>query len=70
MRVVSVVFVFLFLAGGVVAQGPSHEPVGHLAHVMRGILFPNSNILFDVPDDRSRRPQDRRRRGRGVIQIR
>ena len=48
MRVLSVVYAFLFLAGGAVAQGPSHEPVGNLAHVMRGILFPNSNILFDV----------------------
>ena len=48
MRVLSVAFASLFLAAGAVAQGPSHEPVGHLAHVMRGILFPNSNILFDV----------------------
>ena len=24
------------------------EPMGNLAQVMRGILFPNSNILFDV----------------------
>ena len=48
MRVLSVAFAFLFLAGAAVAQGPSHEPVGHLAHVMRGIIFPNSNILFEV----------------------
>ena len=50
MRVLSVVFgsLVLFLATGAVAQGPSQEPVGHLAHVMRGIFFPNSNILFDV----------------------
>ncbi len=27
---------------------PAPEPMGSLAQVMRGILFPNSNILFDV----------------------
>ena len=27
---------------------PAPEPMGNLAQVMRGILFPNSNILFDV----------------------
>ncbi len=27
---------------------PDPEPMGSLAQVMRGILFPNSNILFDV----------------------
>ncbi len=27
---------------------PAPEPMGTLAEVMRGILFPNSNILFDV----------------------
>ncbi len=30
------------------AQGPSSEPVGTLAEVMRGILFPASNRLSDV----------------------
>ena len=34
---------------------PAPEPMGNLAQVMRGILFTNSNILFDVqsidPDD-------------------
>ncbi len=30
------------------AQAPTTKPVGTLAQVMRGILFPNSNILFDV----------------------
>ena len=30
------------------AQAPAREPVGNLAQVMRAILFPNSNILFDV----------------------
>ena len=33
-------------SGAAVAQ--DHEPVGDLAQVMRAILFPNSNILFDV----------------------
>jgi mono/diheme cytochrome c family protein len=29
-------------------QAPSFPPMGNLAQVMRGILFPNSNLLFDV----------------------
>ena len=35
-------------AGVGAAQEESPEPNGNLAEVMRGILFPNSNILFDV----------------------
>lgn len=31
-----------------VAQATAAKPVGNLAQVMRGILFPNANILFDV----------------------
>ena len=30
------------------AQASSSKPDGDLAQVMRGILFPNSNLLFDV----------------------
>jgi mono/diheme cytochrome c family protein len=30
------------------AQAPSFPPFGNLAQVMRGILFPASNIIFDV----------------------
>ena len=30
------------------AQATASKPVGNLAQVMRGILFPNANILFDV----------------------
>ncbi len=29
-------------------QATAAKPVGNLAQVMRGILFPNANILFDV----------------------
>jgi hypothetical protein len=38
----------LFVGEVAVAQAPTAQPVGNLAQVMRGILFPNSNILFDV----------------------
>jgi len=61
MRDLSVVFVSLFLAAVAIAQAPqpkapsrgtatssSARPDGHLANVMRGILFPNANLLFDV----------------------
>src|SRR5215813_1688125 len=30
------------------AQAPSFPPAGNLAQVMRGILFPSSNIIFTV----------------------
>ena len=30
------------------AQATAGKPLGNLAQVMRGILFPNANILFDV----------------------
>ena len=48
MRSVIIVFIFLFLAGVGTTQAPSPEPVGTLAQLMRGILFPNSNLIFDV----------------------
>ena len=48
MRVLSVVLALLFLAVVATAQAPAAQPVGTLAQVMRGILFPNSNLLFDV----------------------
>lgn len=36
-------------AEGAAAAGEiTQEPIGNLAQVMRAILFPNSNILFDV----------------------
>ncbi len=48
MRVLIAFVVSLSLVGAVVAQESEPEPVGNLAEVMRAILFPNSNILFDV----------------------
>ena len=50
MRFVSIAFVLLLAAcaSASTAGPPAPEPMGNLAQVMRGILFPNSNILFDV----------------------
>ena len=48
MRVLTLLFALLFLTGGMEAQGPSDEPIGNLAQLMRGIMFPNSNKLFDL----------------------
>ena len=46
---VSIALCTLFVVSiGAAAQAPASKPVGTLAQVMRGILFPNSNILFDV----------------------
>ena len=57
MRLVGTALVLLLTAcaSASTAGLPAPEPMGNLAQVMRGILFPNSNILFDVqsidPDD-------------------
>ena len=50
MRVVVTALVLLLAAcaSASTAGLPDPEPMGSLAQVMRGILFPNSNILFDV----------------------
>ena len=50
MRFVVTAFVLLLAAcaSASTAGPPAPEPMGNLAQVMRGILFPNSNILFDV----------------------
>ena len=48
MRVLGVLFVLVSLTAVTTAQAPAPEPVGNLALVMRSILFPNSNILFDT----------------------
>ena len=49
MRLVSVFLLTIFLTPGVAhAQGLSDEPIGTLAQLMRGIMFPNANKLFDL----------------------
>jgi len=63
MRFVRILFALLIVAGVVGCQqaqqtpapaattasaGPSPQPYGSLAEVMRGIPFPNSNIIFDT----------------------
>lgn len=44
----SVAVILLLLACVGAAQAPVTKPVGNLAQVMRGIFFPNANLLFDV----------------------
>ena len=75
MRVLGVLFAVVFLAvvataqapagrGGQApavraARAPSVQPVGTLLQVMRGILFPNSNIIFAVQKELPTvKPQD------------
>lgn len=49
MRLVSLLFTLLLVLPGTgFAQGPSNEPIGTLAEVMRGLIFPASNRLSDV----------------------
>jgi cytochrome c553 len=50
MRIFSAMFVVLVLAVVVTAQGPQPEAEGTLNQVMRGILFPASNVIFDAQD--------------------
>ncbi len=63
MRVLSVVLALLFLAAVAAAQAPSSQPVGTLAQVMRGILFPNSNLIFDVQSRDPAAPPEANDRG-------
>ena len=56
MRRLSVFFMAILLTAGTAgAQQAEPQVYGDLAEVMRGILFPNSNIIFDAqtnnPDD-------------------
>jgi hypothetical protein len=54
MRILSVGFGVLFMTTVAVAQAPAPrpaaaaKPTATLAQLMRGILFPNSNIIFDA----------------------
>ena len=48
MRVLIVLIALILVAGTAIAQEPSPEPFGDLAEVMRGILFPNANLIFDA----------------------
>jgi cytochrome c553 len=50
MRSVGVAALLLLTAcaGTGAGRAPEPEPMGSLAQIMRGIYFPNSNILFDV----------------------
>ena len=48
MRLMSVIIAMFLFVGVASAQGPSDEPIGSLAQLMRGIMFPNSNKLFDL----------------------
>jgi len=56
MRVIKIAFLLAFASSIAAAQAPapkrapraSTKPIGTLAQVMRGIYFPNSNLIFDV----------------------
>ncbi len=41
-------FLLLFLTGAAAAQAPSFKAVGNLKQLMRGILLPNSDAVFNV----------------------
>lgn len=57
MRMLGVFVAALLLAGGATsAQAPAPRVHGTLNQVMRGILFPNSNIVFDTQDQDPAKP--------------
>ena len=59
MRLATIALVSLLTACAGTSGIPEAEPMGSLAQVMRGILFPNSNILFDVQSvDPANPPED------------
>jgi cytochrome c556 len=51
MRVVSVVIALLMFTAVSTAQAPALKPESNLLQVMRAILFPNSNIIFDAQNE-------------------
>ena len=51
MRVLSVTFAFLMMSMAATAQAPAAKPESNLLQVMRAILFPNSNIIFDAQNE-------------------
>jgi len=48
MRMFSVLLGLILFLDIAAAQAPAPQPHGSLAQIMRGVLFPNANILFDV----------------------
>jgi hypothetical protein len=66
MRVLTVLFVLVFMVGCSPAPAPAPtapaadapQVKGSLNQVMRGILFPNSNIIFDAQDRDPAAPPD------------
>ena len=40
-----------FLAGSTVAQAPTFQPVGSVRQIMLGIVTPNSDVIFKVPNE-------------------
>ncbi len=48
LRATSIVLFLLVFAGSGVAQAPAPKPYGNLAQVMRGMIFPHANTIFDT----------------------
>ena len=56
-RTVSVMVGLLFMVNVASAQAPAPQAYGTLAQLMRGIFFPNANILFDVQQHDPAKPK-------------
>jgi len=58
---------FTTIAATPIAASEHEEPVGNLAELMRAILFPNSNFLFDVQMTDPGSPPDPAEEGDGTV---
>ena len=69
MRTPSVGFGLLFVASVAAAQAPepSARPSASLAQLMRGIMFPNSNIIFNVQSNDPAAPKPVYEQGNGAF---
>jgi len=57
MRTVSVIVGLLLMVNVASAQAPAPKPYGTLAQLMRGVFFPNANLLFDVQQHDPAKPK-------------
>src|SRR5262245_59009504 len=55
-RILCILFALIF-AAGVSAQAPAPKPDATMLQLMRGILYPASNVIFAAQEDLSKQPK-------------
>src|SRR5215831_9541317 len=56
-EVLLVLLALLSTVGGAYAQAPTRKPDANLLQLMRGILYPASNVIFAAQEDLSKQPK-------------